>query len=71
VRRHRDLRSALACPAEALAAYRAGEHLLAPPTFRVLEELVGFESVADAFGALRAAGPQPPILPVHLAGAPT
>ena len=29
-------------PAAALDAYGAGEHLLAPPTFRVLEDLCGF-----------------------------
>jgi len=57
-------------PDAALAAYRAGEHLLAPPTFRVLEELREFSSVATAFAALRAAGPGEPILPVHLANAP-
>ena len=32
----------------ALEAYRAGDHLLAPPTFRVLEELCGFSTAADA-----------------------
>lgn len=57
-------------PADALAAYGAGQHVLAPPTFRVLEELVPFASIAEASAALRASGPPQPILPVHLAGAP-
>jgi 8-oxo-dGTP pyrophosphatase MutT (NUDIX family) len=58
-------------PPDALAAYHAGEHQLAPPTFRVLEELQSFATVADAFAVIRAAGPAEPILPVHLRGAPT
>jgi 8-oxo-dGTP pyrophosphatase MutT (NUDIX family) len=58
-------------PVEALAAYRAGDHMLAPPTFRVLEELCEFPTVTTAFAAFRAAGPREPILPVHLAGAAT
>ncbi|HSD10219.1 MAG TPA: NUDIX domain-containing protein [Candidatus Binatia bacterium] len=57
-------------PAEALEAYRAGEHLLAPPTFRVLEELSRFRSPAEALESLRAAGPPRPILPVRLHGVP-
>lgn len=57
-------------PAQALDAYRAGEHLLAPPTFRVLEELLPYGSVADAFAAARSAGPPRPILPVRLADVP-
>lgn len=58
-------------PADALDAYRAGKHLLAPPTFRVLEELCEFRTLADALESLRAAGPPRPILPVTLHGAPT
>jgi 8-oxo-dGTP pyrophosphatase MutT (NUDIX family) len=58
-------------PRDALDAYYAGEHQLAPPTFRVLEELQTFATVADAFGAIGAAGPTEPILPVHLPGQPT
>jgi 8-oxo-dGTP pyrophosphatase MutT (NUDIX family) len=58
-------------PRDALEAYSAGEHQLAPPTFRVLEELRPFATVADAFAAIRAAGPGEPILPVHLSGQPT
>jgi hypothetical protein len=54
-------------PDAALAAYQAGEHLLAPPTFRVLEELRAYATVAEAFTALRRAGPPRPILPVRLA----
>jgi len=57
-------------PDGALDAYRAGEHLLAPPTFRVLEELRELPSVAAAFAALRAAAPREPILPVPLKDAP-
>jgi 8-oxo-dGTP pyrophosphatase MutT (NUDIX family) len=57
-------------PADALDAYRGGAHMLAPPTFRVLEELGGFASAAQACSALRAAGPPKPILPVALRGAP-
>ena len=57
-------------PADALDAYRAGEHLLAPPTFRVLEEITPFRSVHEAATALRAAGPPRPILPVPLRDAP-
>jgi 8-oxo-dGTP pyrophosphatase MutT (NUDIX family) len=56
-------------PEAALAAYRAGEHMLAPPTFRVLEDLQAYTSVPEAFAALRRAGPPRPILPVSLAGA--
>jgi 8-oxo-dGTP pyrophosphatase MutT (NUDIX family) len=56
-------------PDAALAAYRAGEHLLAPPTFRVLEDLRTYATVAEAFAALRCAGPPCPILPVALQGA--
>ncbi len=59
------------CPAAALEAYRAGEHLLAPPTFRVLEELCEFRTLLQALESLRAAGPPRPILPVQLRGAPT
>jgi 8-oxo-dGTP pyrophosphatase MutT (NUDIX family) len=58
-------------PASALDAYRAGEHLLAPPTFRVLEELCGFATAAVACAALGSTGPPRPILPVPLRGAPT
>jgi 8-oxo-dGTP pyrophosphatase MutT (NUDIX family) len=57
-------------PAAALDAYRAGDHLLAPPTFRVLEELRGFSTAADGCTALGSAGPPRPILPVALRGAP-
>jgi 8-oxo-dGTP pyrophosphatase MutT (NUDIX family) len=57
-------------PADALDAYRAGAHMLAPPTFRVLEELCAFATAADACSALRSAGPPQPILPVALQGAP-
>jgi 8-oxo-dGTP pyrophosphatase MutT (NUDIX family) len=57
-------------PAAALEAYRAGEHLLAPPTFRVLEELCAFRTLQHALDSLRAAGPPRPILPVRLRGAP-
>lgn len=56
-------------PIDALGAYRAGQHLLAPPTFRILEELAPHGSVADAFAALRSGGPPRPILPVPLAAA--
>jgi 8-oxo-dGTP pyrophosphatase MutT (NUDIX family) len=58
-------------PASALDAYRAGEHQLAPPTFRVLEELCAFATAAGACAALASAGPPRPILPVPLRGAPT
>ena len=58
-------------PCDALQAYRAGEHVLAPPTFRVLEDMAAFSSVGDALSALRAAGPPQPILPVPLRDAPT
>jgi 8-oxo-dGTP pyrophosphatase MutT (NUDIX family) len=58
-------------PAAALEAYRAGEHLLAPPTFRVLEELCEFRTLPQALESLRAAGPPRPILPVPLRGAPS
>jgi 8-oxo-dGTP pyrophosphatase MutT (NUDIX family) len=58
-------------PAAALDAYRAGEHLLAPPTFRVLEELRGYSTAAGACFALASAGPPRPILPVPLRDAPT
>ena len=57
-------------PNEALEAYRGGAHLLAPPTFRVLEELCAFATVAQAREVLRLAGPPHPILPVALRGAP-
>jgi 8-oxo-dGTP pyrophosphatase MutT (NUDIX family) len=57
-------------PVEALEAYRSGKHLLAPPTFRVLEEMAPFRTVAAAVSALRAAGPPRPILPVPLRDAP-
>jgi 8-oxo-dGTP pyrophosphatase MutT (NUDIX family) len=57
-------------PCDALEAYAAGAHQLAPPTFRVLEELCPFSTVAAARAALRAAGPPRPILPVALRGAP-
>lgn len=53
-------------PAAALDAYRAGEHVLAPPTFRVLEDLVRFDDVRVALAATRAAGPPTTILPVAL-----
>lgn len=53
-------------PAAALAAYRSGEHVLAPPTFRVLEELETHTSVAEALSAARDGGPPKPILPVRL-----
>lgn len=58
-------------PAAALGAYRAGDHLLAPPTFRVLEELCDFSTVAAACAVLGSAGPPRPILPVPLREAPT
>lgn len=57
-------------PEDALARYRAGADQLAPPTFRILEELALHPSVDAAFDAARAAGPPTPILPVPLAGAP-
>jgi len=57
-------------PADALDAYRGGAHMLAPPTFRVLEEICAFASAAEARSALRAAGPPKAILPVALRGAP-
>jgi 8-oxo-dGTP pyrophosphatase MutT (NUDIX family) len=57
-------------PAAALDAYRAGEHQLAPPTFRVLEELCEFSTAAGACAALASAGPPRPILPVPLRDAP-
>jgi 8-oxo-dGTP pyrophosphatase MutT (NUDIX family) len=57
-------------PAEALETYRAGKYQLAPPTFRVLEELREFDTAASACSALGAAGPPRPILPVALRGAP-
>jgi 8-oxo-dGTP pyrophosphatase MutT (NUDIX family) len=53
----------------ALAAYRAGAHLLAPPTFRLLEELARFPTAERAFAETRASGPPRPILPVPLADA--
>lgn len=53
-------------PVEALAAYARGEHLLAPPTFRVLEELSSFASVSEAISRTHAAGPLPANLPVPL-----
>lgn len=58
-------------PADALAAYRAGEHVLAPPTFCVLDDLSAFPSVASAFEGLRRAGPPRPILPVPIPGSGT
>jgi 8-oxo-dGTP pyrophosphatase MutT (NUDIX family) len=57
-------------PAAALDAYRAGEHLLAPPTFRVLEDLCGFSTATGACAALGSAGPPRPILPMPLRDAP-
>ena len=57
-------------PREALDAYAQGVHQLAPPTFRVLEELRDFATVEDTRTALRAAGPPRPILPVPLRAAP-
>ena len=57
-------------PREALDAYVAGAHQLAPPTFRVLEELGDFPTVDAARAALRANGPPQPILPVPLRDAP-
>ena len=57
-------------PAGALEAYRAGNHQLAPPTFRVLEELCEFSTAASACSALAAAGPPRAILPVPLRDAP-
>ena len=56
-------------PAGALAGYRDGAHLLAPPTFRLLEELSRHETMDAAFAAARASGPPRPILPVPLAEA--
>lgn len=58
-------------PTAALAAYRAGDHLLAPPTFRVLEDLARFTTVAVTLESLRGTGPPRPILPVPLRSAPT
>ena len=58
-------------PDEALSAYRDGAHLLAPPTFRVLEDLRSFARADDAIAAARSGGPPQPILPVPLADAPT
>jgi len=57
-------------PSAALDGYRAGEHQLAPPTFRVLEELCGHPRAASACAALASAGPPRPILPVPLRDAP-
>lgn len=57
-------------PGAALDAYRAGEHLLAPPTFRILEELAPHSSVTEAFAAARFAAPPRAILPVRLTDAP-
>ncbi len=57
-------------PAEALDTYRAGKYQLAPPTFRVLEELCEFGTAASACTALGSAGPPRPILPVALRDAP-
>jgi 8-oxo-dGTP pyrophosphatase MutT (NUDIX family) len=57
-------------PRAALEAYRGGSILLAPPTFRVLEELDGYRDVEHAFEATRAKGPPTAILPVPLADAP-
>lgn len=56
-------------PASALDAYRGGEHLLAPPTFCVLDDLVRFGSVAEALGSARARVPPAVIMPVPLDGA--
>lgn len=53
-------------PADAIAAYVRGDHLLAPPTFRVLEEISPFRSVSEALDRARALGPPPVILPVPL-----
>jgi 8-oxo-dGTP pyrophosphatase MutT (NUDIX family) len=57
-------------PAAALDAYRVGEHQLAPPTFRVLEELSDFSTTAHACAALGRSGPPRAILPVPLREAP-
>jgi 8-oxo-dGTP pyrophosphatase MutT (NUDIX family) len=57
-------------PAAALDAYRAGDQQLAPPTFRVLEELCDFSTTASACAALGFAGPPRAILPVPLRDAP-
>lgn len=56
-------------PGAALAAYRRGEYVLAPPTFRVLEDLAEHAAVAETVAAAREAGPPTPILPVRLSGA--
>ncbi len=53
-------------PSEALAAYARGEHLLAPPTFRVLEDLASCDTITEILSRARAAGPPPVILPVPL-----
>ena len=50
-------------PERALEACRAGEMFLAPPTWKTLEDLCGFESV-DAVLAQASDRPVPPIQPV-------
>lgn len=55
-------------PADALAAYRDGLHVLAPPTFRELEALEPFHTVEDALESSRRAGAPATILPVPLPG---
>ena len=56
-------------PAAALAAYREGLHVLAPPTFRLLEGLLPFSTADDAVAGARRFGPPQAILPVPLANA--
>lgn len=56
-------------PAEALEAYRAGGIVLAPPTYRVLEDLSRFRTTSEALQAAEREGPPRPVLPVPLLGA--
>jgi len=55
-------------PRAALDAYLAGTILLAPPTFRVLEELAALGDTAEAFASAETKGPPQTILPVPLVG---
>jgi 8-oxo-dGTP pyrophosphatase MutT (NUDIX family) len=57
-------------PPGALEAYHRGAILLAPPTYRVLEEVSTFPDTATALEGVRAGGPPVAILPVPVAASP-
>lgn len=50
-------------PNDAIARYRDGDILLAPPTLRILEQLADFDSIDDATEQLQCRGTPPTILP--------